>query len=156
MADDVKVDKPGDLEIWHKNPLERAGWKKNQLIRQLALGEITQARLGELYGVSQPAISKFATRYAAEIETIRAQTAEKAMGEMEHLWVAHKVNRVAEYQSTADRMNDLDTARSHEIKIASLKAVAEELGDLPARAQVQVDASTVTYEIIGIDPTELS
>ncbi|WP_432129595.1 hypothetical protein [Streptomyces tendae] len=150
MADDVR--KSTDLEVWHKNPLERAGWKKNQLIRQLALGELTQARLGEMYGVSQASISRFGTRHRADIEMVRAQLAERAQEGMEHLWAANKVNRVAEYQATAERMNDVNTPRAHEIKITALKAVADELGELPARTQVSIEQSTVTYEIVGMDP----
>ncbi|MER7234030.1 hypothetical protein ABT348_24145 [Streptomyces olivaceus] len=150
MGDDAK--RPGDLEVWHKSPLERAGWRKTQLIRQLALGELTQARLGEMYGVSQASISKFGIRHRAEVEMVKEQLAERAQEGMEHLWVAKKANRVAEYQATAERMNELNTARAHEIKISSLKAVAEEMGELPARTQVNVSQSSVTYEIVGVNP----
>lgn len=151
MADDVKVSRPSDeLEVWHKNPLERAGWKKQQLIRQLAVGEITQARLGEMYGVSQASISRFATRHYSDIEMIRVQLAETAMSGMEHLWISQKVHRVAEYQDIAEKMASMNTPRSNEIRIQALKSTAEELGDLPARTQINVDQSTVTYEIVGI------
>ena len=156
MADDVKVDRPGaELEVWHKNPLERAGWKRNKLIRELALGEVTQTRLGELYGVSQASISRFASRHSSDIEMVRAQLAEKAHGELEHLWVANKVNRIAEYQATAERMTELNTPRSHEIKISAMKAVAEELGDLPARTQVDITQTTVSYELVGISVEDI-
>jgi hypothetical protein len=36
-----------------------------------------------------------------------------------------------------------------------LKAVAEELGQLPARQQVNVSTENVTYQIVGIDVGDL-
>jgi len=149
MADDVRVQRSTDLDIPTKNPLER-GWRKAQLIRELARGELSQTRLGEIHGVSQASISRFATRYSGDIEMVRYHLAERLQEGAEHLWVANKQNRLAEYQSTAERMAEVNTPRSHEIKLAALKAVAEELGDLPARTQVNVSQQTVSYEIVGI------
>lgn len=145
---DVKVQRTTELEI-PVRPLEQ-GWRKAQLIRQLAMGELTQQRLGEMYGVSQASISRFAARYKGDIEMVRYRLAEQVQAGAEHLWVVGKQNRLAEYQATAERMSELNTPRSHEIKISALKAVAEELGDLPARTQVNIEQNTVAYEIVGV------
>ena len=145
---DVKVQRTTELEI-PVRPLEQ-GWRKAQLIRQLAMGELTQQRLGEMYGVSQASISRFAARYKGDIEMVRYRLAEQVQAGAEHLWVVGKQNRLAEYQATAERMSELNTPRSHEIKISALKAVAEELGDLPARTQVNIEQNTVAYEIVGL------
>lgn len=146
---DVVVRKPGDLEIEPRYPLDR-GWRKAQLIRQLALGELSQTRLGELYGVSQASISRFATRHAADIEQVRWNLAEKVQQGAEHLWVVGKQNRLAEYQDVAERMGSMSTPRAQEIRMQALRNVAEELGDLPARTNVQIDQTTVQYEIVGV------
>lgn len=148
MADDVKVQRTTELEI-PARPLEQ-GWRKAQLIRQLALGELTQTKLGEIYGVSQASISRFASRWRGDIEMVRYNLAEQVQQGAEHLWVVGKQNRIAEYQATVERMNALNTPRSHEIKITALKATAEELGDLPARTQVNIEQNTVSYEIVGV------
>ncbi|MGA5264276.1 hypothetical protein ACPCI0_29150 [Streptomyces griseoincarnatus] len=150
---DVKVQRTTELEI-PVRPLEQ-GWRKAQLIRQLAMGELTQQRLGEMYGVSQASISRFASRYKGDIEMVRYRLAEQVQAGAEHLWVVGKQNRLAEYQQTAERMSELNTPRSHEIKISALKAVAEELGDLPARTQVNVEQNVVSYEIVGVDPEDI-
>ncbi|MFF7734259.1 hypothetical protein [Streptomyces sp. NPDC007984] len=154
MADDVKVQRSTELDIPAKNPLER-GWRKAQLIRQLALGELTQTRLGELYGVSQASISRFAARYTGEIETVRYNLAEKVQQGAEELWVTQKHNRLAEYQDVAERMGGVSTPRAQEIRMQALRNVAEELGDLPARTQVDISTSTVSYQVVGIDPADI-
>ena len=98
---------------------------------------------------------RFAPQSRSRNRANRAQLAEKAHGELEHLWVANKVNRIAEYQATAERMTELNTPRSHEIKISAMKAVAEELGDLPARTQVDITQTTVAYELVGISVEDI-
>jgi hypothetical protein len=47
------------------------------------------------------------------------------------------------------------SARSQEVLISILKAVAEELGDLPARTQVQVNTAAVTYQVVAVDLEDL-
>ncbi|MFE0413610.1 hypothetical protein [Streptomyces tendae] len=147
---DVVVTRSTDVEIPATRQLER-GWKKAQLVRYLALGEITQEKLGEIFGVSQAAVSRFKTRHTAEIEMAKIALAEQAMSGMEHLYIAQKVNRVAELEETVNRMNEIDSARSHEVKIHAIRSVAEEMGQLPARTQVNVSNETTVYEIVGLD-----
>lgn len=167
MADDVVVRKDadgteqqggaaltprrGDGRPAGKNHLER-GWVRHRLIRDFALGEKTGRDLSELYGVSQTSISAFKKRHAMEIEDVRNNLADEYAG----VWVAEKINRIQEYQTAAEKMANGTSPRNAEVLVTILKAVAEELGQLPARTQVQVNTQQVTYQVVGIDPSELT
>lgn len=131
-----------------KNHLER-GWVKHRLVRDFALGEKTGGELAAQYGVSQTSISAFKKRHALEIEEVRNNLADEYAG----VWVANKLARIQEYQEAAEKMANGHSPRNQEVLVSILKAVAEELGQLPARTQVQVNTQNVTYEIVGI-PTE--
>lgn len=134
-----------------KNHLER-GWVKHRLIRDFALGEKTGKQMAEEYGVSQTSISAFKRRNAMEIEEVRNNLADEYAG----VWVAQKMARIQEYQQAAEKMAKGASPRNQEVLVTILKAVAEELGQLPARTQVQVNSQQVTYQVVGIDPSELT
>lgn len=134
-----------------KNHLER-GWVAHRLIRDFALGEKTGIQLSAEYGVSQTSISAFKKRHSMEIEEVRNNLADEYAG----VWVAQKLNRVREYQQAAEKMASGTSPRNQEVLVSILKAVAEELGQLPARTQVQVNTAAVTYQVVGIDPSELT
>lgn len=167
--DDVEVERgevtlwgasEGDAELSPKPPAGRAalknhlerGWVKHRLIRDMALGEKTGKELAALYGVSQTSISSFKRRHSLEVEEVRNNLADQYAG----VWVAQKLNRIREYQEAAEKMARGDSARNQEVLVSILKAVAEELGDLPARAQVQVSTENVTYQVIGIELDDLT
>lgn len=133
-----------------KNHLER-GWVKHRLLRDFALGEKTGRQLAEQYGVSQTSISAFKKRHSLEIEEVRNNLADEYAG----LWVAQKLDRVREYQQAAEKMARGESPRNQEVLVSILKAVAEELGQLPARTQVQVNTQQVTYQIVGVDPDDI-
>jgi hypothetical protein len=144
----------------HTSPLERAQ-VRIPLIQMLAVGTTSQVELAARYGVTQGAISKFGTRHAAEIQSVREGVEMKvvALG----LWIADKVTRVGVLQDDAERIDswlDLITedgpaapdAALLRVKHAALRAVAEELGQLTQK----IDATTtVRYELVGVDPEEL-
>lgn len=134
-----------------KGHLER-GWVKHRLIRDFAIGEKTGAALAVQYGVSQTSISAFKKRHAMAIEEVRNNLADEYAG----VWVAQKLDRIREYQNAAEKMANGTSPRNQEVLVSILKAVAEELGQLPARTQVQVNTQNVTYEIVGISPDELT
>lgn len=140
-----------DGEVARKNHLER-GWVKHRLIRDFALGEKTGKALSKQYGCSEAAMSHFKKRHELEIEEVRNNLADEYAG----VWVAQKLDRIREYQNAAEKMASGETARSQEVLVNILKAVAEELGDLPARTQVQVSSENVTYQLVSIDPEDLS
>lgn len=133
-----------------KNHLER-GWVKHRLIRDFALGEKTGRELAVIYGCSQTSISGFKKRYALEIEEVRNNLADQYAG----VWVAKKLDRIREYQQAADKMAKGESARSQEVLVTILKAVAEELGDLPARTQVNVSTENTVYQVIGISEDDI-
>lgn len=130
--------------------LER-GWVKHRLIRDFALAEKTGVQLSEQYGVSQTSISEFKKRHALEIEEVRNNLADEYAG----VWVARKLERIREYQQAAEKMAKGESPRQAEVLVSILKAVAEELGQLPARTQVNVSTETTVYEIVGIDPDDI-
>lgn len=131
--------------------LER-GWVAHRLIRDFALGEKNQGELAELYGVSRTSIVAFKKRHALEIEEVRNNLADEYAG----VWVAQKINRIREYQSAAEKMAAGTAPRNQEVLVSILKAVAEELGQLPARSNTNIQAEQVVYQVVGIDPSELT
>jgi hypothetical protein len=133
-----------------KGHLER-GWVKHRLIRDFALGERTGRELAEQYGVSQTSISAFKRRYGMEIEEVRNNLADEYAG----VWVAQKIERVREYQIAAEKMASGSSPRNAEVLVSILKAVAEELGQLPARTQVNVSNETTVYQVVGISEDDI-
>jgi 16S rRNA C967 or C1407 C5-methylase (RsmB/RsmF family) len=133
-----------------KGALER-GWVSHRLIREIALGDKTGKELAEQYGVSSTSISNFKNRHALEIEEVRNNLADEYAG----LWVAKKLGRITEYQKAAEKMIGNNSPRNAEVLVNILKAVAEELGQLPARTQVNITNEVTTYEIVGIDPEDI-
>lgn len=130
--------------------LER-GWVQHRLVRDLALGDKTGRMLAEQYGVSQTSISSFKKRHAMEIEEVRNNLADEYAG----VWVAQKLGRIMEYQQAAEKMAKGESPRNAEVLVSILKAVAEELGQLPARTQVNVSTETTVYEIVGVSPEDI-
>jgi len=130
--------------------LER-GWVKHRLIRDIALGEKTGKELAEQYGVSQNAMSAFKKRYGLEIEEVRNNLADEYAG----VWVANKLDRIRQYQEAAENMAAGRSPRNAEVLTSILKAVAEELGQLPARTQVNVSTETTVYEIVGLSADDI-
>ncbi len=145
-----EIEQPATRRPATKGTLER-GWKKHRLIRDLALAERSQRELAEQYGVSQNAISQFKKRFALEVEEVRDNLADEYAG----VWVADKLARIQEYQEAAEKMAAGKTPRSTEVLVTILKAVAEELGDLPARTQTNVSIQQTSYEIVGINPEDI-
>lgn len=135
-----------DGQVARKNHLER-GWVKHRLIRDFALGEKSGRTLAQEYGVSETSMSAFKKRNSMEIEEVRNNLADEYAG----VWVAQKLNRIREYQAAAEKMANGASPRNQEVLVSILKAVAEELGQLPARQQVNVSTENVTYQIVGID-----
>lgn len=133
-----------------KGHLER-GWVRHRLIRELALGEKRGVDLAAEYGVSRTSITNFKNRYAFEIEEVRNNLADEYAG----LWVARKRERIAELQQAAEKMARGSSPRDAEVLVTILKAASEELGQLPARTQVNVSTENVTYQIVGIDPEDI-
>lgn len=130
-----------------------------QLIRELAKGEATQRELGQRYGVTQPAIANFAKRHAARIDEVRGKLDDEFAG----LWIAQKANRIEVLQGQVDdiaeMMSDPEKAARAGVQAAemfrtaqsALRAVSEELGQLPARTVRHEGGVSVRYEVAGVD-----
>lgn len=133
------------------------GWKVWAVTRDLAEGR-SQTSIAAMYGVTQQAISLFADAHKDEIEATRAQLSEAYVG----LWAAEKAKRIAAYQQDLD---DLDAQRAHtniltgedrRVRHAALRAIADELGDLPQRIRIEGGKDPVRHVIEGVDVDKLS
>lgn len=133
------------------------GYRKRRLIHELAVGARKQEDLAEEYDCTRQAIAAFAKRYAEEIAAVKANIDEEFSG----MWIADKKERVAEYQQDVEDINKyLDSADGPDgelmrIKHGALRAVSEELGQLPARVHVSVQADKLNYTVAGVDVEQL-
>ena len=127
-------------------PLER-GWVKHKLIREIAEGKKTNVTLAVEYGTTPTSISNFKRRHATLVEQAKQDLADK----FADLWIADKRNRLAELQADVDNMGDDPDPDLLKIKHAAMKQAAEELGQLPSRMGVSVQAATVSFQIEGVD-----
>lgn len=131
----------------------RHPWERRQLCRELATGEQTGAALARKYGVTRQAISAFGKRHAAEIDAIKADLDDEFAG----LWVAQKAARLALYQADLEASAGGEYADHYEhirTRQAGLRAIAEELGQLPPRATVAI--VPVQHILEGVDPDALT
>lgn len=150
---------PEPLRIPRK-PLTR-GWRLRMLLQELANGEKTQQELAEQFGVTQGRISQVKKKYAEDIAEIQANAEDEFAG----LWIARKAARLAELQADVERIDAKILARMDwdqsqvaaflRAKQAALRAAAEELGQLPAKINLNVGGKVVTYKIDGVDMDEL-
>lgn len=150
------------------------GIKRLQVMREIAVGEMTQTALAAKYGVSQSAVSQFSSRYADEIADIRADMANEFAG----ILIAQKANRLALYQELAEIAltptpklatngktvtvlnadGEPETVMEVDVRAAAqvAKQAAEEMGQLPTRLQVQGGLDVTTkYTVTGINPEDL-
>lgn len=140
------------------------GWRIWALTKDLADGKETQTFLANKYGVSQPMVSRFAAEHADEIADLRGKVEEAYAG----LWIADKKARAAVYQEDADTVTQLlenvgtgmrsnkEAAELLRARAAALKAVAEELGDLPVRVKLEGGANPVRHVLEGVDTDDLA
>lgn len=133
------------------------GRKLFALLRELAEDELSQKQLAEKYDVTQPRISQVKRDYAEEIGEIRNDLEDAYAG----VWIAQKEKRVQSYVRLAEaierdlEVNGLDAQLANRY-IACLKAVAEEMGQLPARLVVQQLGPKADYTIDGVNPKDLT
>lgn len=137
-----------------------------ELINDLAAGELSQEKLAEKYRVSTQTISDFKKKFAYEIEVRGQQLRDRIADTAAGLWIASKQNRLASYQEQADILEEaiikadgLGKAPAVGLmrQLAStLKNVAEEMGDIPSRVQINnAVAETVNYTLEGVDPEKI-
>lgn len=124
------------------------------MIHDLA-GSLSQADVARKYNLSPNAVNHYAERHAEEIQAVR----EDPDNEFAALWIARKKNRLAQYQKIHDDFDarenldaDVKVAR---VKMDVLHRVAEEMGHLPTKSQVEVTTKQVHYTIEGVAPEDL-
>jgi predicted transcriptional regulator len=159
MTEQNPTEGPTEPQKPYRYRLER-GWAKRQLIHELARMEKTQQLLAQEYGVTESAVTQFKQRHQAEIEAVKLDIENEFAG----LWVARKVNRLAELESDIERIistNAGDTVRMADAEIlrtkaALLKQVADELGQIPNKSHIRIEQDTVVrYLMTGVDDTDL-
>lgn len=134
-----------------------AGHTKRELIRDLAAGELTDVELSEKYNVTIPWLRTFTGKYMEQIFAIRSDPTD----ELSHLWIAKLANRLAEIETDIEFINEtfLDgvppSAELLRTKLAMLKHAAESLGQMMPKMQGDGVLKMVTYEIVGVDPTQM-
>lgn len=123
----------------------------------MALGDFTQGQLAAKHGVNQPAISKFAKRHAHEIAELSEKLAEAADDEFVGLWSVEKANRIAMYEQVIDDIGNSKNPSLLRHKLAALKAIAEEMGQLPARHMLHIDGGGggIKFVVEGVDTDKL-
>lgn len=137
----------------HK-PLSRPG-RRRKVIRELASNDYTKRELAEKYNVSLQAVHQFARRHAEEIAAVREDWDNEFAG----MWIANKANRLDEYSRQVEMVHeylaeygiDEDSPQFLRLQQAALKAVAEELGQIPSKMQISLGDKKITYTIEGVD-----
>lgn len=130
---------------------------KYRLIEQLALDEVTQAKLAEEYGVSTPAITAFARRNKAAIEKRREELASEIQDEFAGNWIANKALRLEEaaaiFEEVGPSAGDPKVGR---LKLDLMRYASEELGQLPSRQVPPPSTAGVVYQVEGVDPEDVT
>lgn len=155
------------------------GWIRMELLHGLVRGE-TRTALAKRLGLNTQTVIKFARREAAVIQALSEELANEFTG----LWITEKRNRIAEYQRDVEQINDMlatgaqiraeyefgDDDEVTEVKITDtgatalmrtkariLRNVGEEMGQLPARTNIQVlQPVQVQYHVSGVDLDRLT
>lgn len=152
-----------------------SGLRRRMVMRDLALGEMTQTQIAEKYGVVPSSITEFKQRHADQIAAIQAHAEDEFAG----MLITQKAARLAALEEILEkslaptpkisvkgdvvqRINP-ETGQREEIMeidaraaMQALKQAAEEMGQLPTRIQMTGDMqTTTTYRIEGVDPKDL-
>jgi hypothetical protein len=159
----------------HRYKLERPFHVRYKLQRLIAEGEHSNAQLGRLHGVTAEAIREFGKRHADAIAHIKANLHDEYAG----MWIAEKNERLQRYQNTAEilerQIEAVDQGQTDvldgvdddgEAVLAAdvsgplsrltralnntLRAVAEERGQLPTRMLVKAEGGGAVH-VYGSD-----
>ena len=128
-------------------------FSRRKLQRAIAAGEKKRAQIARDFGVSTSYVSQFAKTYAFEIDQLKQALDDQFAG----LWIADKAARIAAYQADLEA-SAADTKHAGyfeqiRTRTAILRAVAEELGQLPPRATLTI--MPVVHVLEGVSPEVL-
>lgn len=155
----------------HRHKLERPFHVRYKLQRLLAEGECSNAQLGRQFGTTAEAIREFGKRHKEVIDHIRTNLHDEYAG----MWIADKRERLQRYQNTAeilerqieavdqgqtaDAVEGIDDegepvlggdvsgplSRLTRALNNTLRAVAEERGQLPTRMLVKSEGGGAVH-----------
>lgn len=132
----------------------------SEIIDALARGDLSIAELARRHTVTRSAIYLFRNRHADEIEARREELGHH-LAELTNLWMADKHARLRELEGIYERLAGMfdgagpdDAPELARTLISVLHEAAEQLGQLPARVQVQ-SMTVVRYELPGVDMEQL-
>jgi hypothetical protein len=120
------------------------GSLRAELIRDLAMGELTHKQLGERYGRAPQSIANFSSRNAAEVRRAKQVQSDEYQG----LGYAEKWERLAFREQLLrdieERLQDPDLSHTQRNRYSVtadklLHSIAEERGQLPSRASLELD-----------------
>jgi hypothetical protein len=131
---------------------------------EIASGDYSWAQLRERHHFHN--VSRFAKRYALEIEDIRKSMVDGVIQECAGLWISKQAMRIAEYQEIVEAINrklhELETSgakwwpvQALKVKLETLRMVAEELGQIPERQRTPEERQQLEYAVKGIATAEL-
>ena len=134
------------------------------------MGEWSNSEIAEACGLPSGDIAAFAAEHAAEISEVRAALAGQLAIETAGLWITKKQFRLAEIQADFDdtaeairalgegELNGIGSRRHYNlnrIRLALLRAVAEELGERRPGPKVGEDDVDVVHYVIEGPEAEL-
>jgi hypothetical protein len=132
------------------------GAQREELVQDLARGELTHTQLAEKFSRHPQAIAQFAVRNRAEIQVIQAGHNKTLHERLAEIPIADKAQRIAVNQLLRDdllqQLQDpslplVDRNRLTKTAMALNRHVAEELGDL--RTHVEVAAPFRLGEVMA-------
>jgi hypothetical protein len=118
------------------------------LIRDMALGELSDRELSLRITCDLPTIKAFRALYADEITEVRAALAGQLAVETAGLWISHRQNRVAEYQSDVELINQAmrDLVLDAEGNIAYIAMASREYDRLLRAKHFAMQAVKAEYD----------
>ena len=128
------------------------GEQREELVQDLARGDLTHAQLAEKYGRHPQAIAQFAVRNKAEIAVIQAGHNKALHERLAAIPIADQARRIAVNGLLRDDLLDqledpnLDLVHRNRLTKTAMalnRAVAEEMGDLNARLDVAVQKNVL-------------
>lgn len=155
------------------------GHRLHGFLRKVAEGK-TNAALAKEYDVDPTTVGYYRNKYKDKIAAIKTDIENRFAG----LWIAEKENRIGAYERDAEILQEIideraevgwkecdcedpecsakkldATALVQVIKRhhAALRGVAEELGQLPNRMNVQISGgeAPILHQIVGVDPDDV-
>ncbi len=127
------------------------GHRKLKLKHLLAANEHSYEELAMMFDSAKSTIIQFKSRYRVEIEAIAKDLSDEFAG----LWIADKKNRIQVYEDQVELLHGSEDPKAVARTQTALRSVAEELGALPQRLQVQQEKQTVHVVLEGVDNAKL-